>query len=96
MTHRFKVGVAELVKDRHRVLPCDPRVGGASHGVEGVAEVEQSLGLEVAGAEFSVEFQRLLVTGEGAREFAKVVMGVAEAVPRIGLWATVAILDEKN
>src|SRR2546421_7388690 len=75
-----------------------PRSAGGrvvSNGVLVVAEVDQRLGLVVAGTEVPAELGRLFVAGGGLDVVAEVMVGEAEAVPNGGFHPAVAEpLDE--
>src|SRR5215813_3935414 len=76
------VGVVELVEDGQGLLPGVAGGLGVAGGVVGVAEVGEEFGFVVAVAEAPDQVKGVLVADEGLGVVAKVVVGVAEAVPR--------------
>ena len=96
--------VAELVgrggvdgeEDVQGRLPGGAGCRRAAAGVVGLTEVRQDGGFEVAGTGVAGQHEGLLIGIGGLVEVLQVVVGVADAVPGVGLGAVVVGVDESE
>lgn len=80
----------DVFEDGERLLPGLPRLREITGGITGVTEVGEGVRFNPAVTEFPGDAERALIAGGGFGKVAQMVLGVAQAVPRMSLTSAVA------
>ena len=80
----------DVFEDGERLLPGLPCLREITGDITGVTEVGEGVRFNPAVTEFPGDVERVFIAGDGFGKVAQMMLGVAQAVPRMALTSAVA------